>query len=356
MNHRHILRLLGMALALACLNQRLRAADPAPSGKEYLQDDFYRDIHAACKKDLGDTYRSSGRHDPAWDAAAQAALDLLADFDAAVNTDDVAQPGVLLVPQVKEDDLAPPRRRRSTPAAMTQWSVTPGPWLAAGGHAAQAAPFIERAAAALEGSPYSAREKLRVLSRHYLALADPAARTAAWPAIEKCCRELISGPFLNAASHREAALRFQNALALLPPDQAAAALARIAAAEGVDPWIIEMTQASRESGAAWQANLEQMLEVSKDDGAAGQKDQAAASALAQKAYALHPEMPEAATQLAWIATQASDQMEAEKWFQRGTAAQSDYVPAYENYFNTLASAGRRRRARPGHKSRGRQPF
>ncbi len=100
-----------------------------------------------------------------------------------------------------------------------------------------------------------------------------------------------------------------------------------------DPWIVEMMAGRAIRNRAWQHRGGGYADTVTEAGWAGfEKYLPEARTHFTKAWELHPEFPEAATEMIEVATaDASEQGESRRWFDRAVTAQLDYLPAYHQY-------------------------
>lgn len=110
---------------------------------------------------------------------------------------------------------------------------------------------------------------------------------------------------------------------------AAVAAERIAKPDsGIDPWIAALLQGRDEIGKAWAARGAGFAAAVTPDGWAGFKAHLAkARERLTKAHEMHPDFPEAATEMITV-SMGDDSGEAETWFERAVAAEFDHLPAY----------------------------
>ncbi len=336
-------RLMVCALFLFTCKTQIAFSDEAPATApnpaDYTQKDFYREVLAFNHKEMGETYQAKGHHDPRWDAAAADALETLAVYDAQNSTAEVATPAFFPTPPISEKQLGDTAQK-----AIDLGCDDPLVYYARAlsliylGQTREARPWLEKSAAAVAGSPYSALRQYRILNRKRLLTDDPAAQKAAWPAVEQACVRMAKGPFMNAAAHREVALDVFQALAWLPHEQYEPALARMAAAAGVDSWVLQNAQTELQIDLAWDDRSSGLASTVTPAGWKGfESHLAKAQTAAEAAWRAHPELPETSTAMIRIAMGASadSQDDVQKWFDRAIAAQPDYGRAYSALYNAL---------------------
>lgn len=116
---------------------------------------------------------------------------------------------------------------------------------------------------------------------------------------------------------------------LLPAFTAAAADRFAKPGSGVDPWITALAVGRREIQKAWEARGEGFAAQVAPEGWKGFKEHlAAAREQLAKAHDMHPEFPEAATEMITVCM-GDGSGEEQAWFERAVAAQFGYLPAYE---------------------------
>jgi len=105
---------------------------------------------------------------------------------------------------------------------------------------------------------------------------------------------------------------------------------------GVDPWIQLMVKGLCHTSAAWKARGGEWAYLVTEQGQEEFKKELELSRTCfTEAHALHPEFPEAATEMIAVCMAISDGKEERQWFDRAVAAQFDYIPAYTKYFWAL---------------------
>jgi ankyrin repeat protein len=106
------------------------------------------------------------------------------------------------------------------------------------------------------------------------------------------------------------------------------------APDKVDPWFSKMIEGESEIQLAWEARGGGYANTVSGQGWKGfaEHSELARRAL-ETAWSMHPERPEAAARLVYVSLGQGDsyQTVARSWFDRATAAQIDYAPAYTLY-------------------------
>ena len=264
-------------------------------------------------------------------------LEQLALFSAQDQTDEVAFPTFYPDKRVTYQELRDSSQKAidaGCPDPMVAYSH--GIALMNMGNTREARPFFDNAAAAIDGSPYSAYRRYKVHNRVWQFTDDDKTRDAHWPAVRDLCIAMAKGPFLNAAAHREVALGVFQAYVTRPQEQYEADLAALAAAPGVDRWTCLNAMVELQIDLAWDARGGGWASTVTAEGWRGFEDHLAkAAAAANEAYKLHPELPEPATAMIRVAMGSGGREDQMKWFDRALGAQADFGRAYSALLNAL---------------------
>ena len=316
------------------------AIQGADDPKAYTEHDYRRARLDFNRRTLGGAYDRVGKHDPAWDEKAKAFLDGMAVYFAYANSEpcywDVPRPtgeqllalGKAAVDAGCDDPLVLYCR-----AAMLDDLRRPE----------HTGPMLERAAQGLIDRKYPAyrvaaavsrlEKKITGLPRSEAAVANY--RKVTWDA------RIISLVEKNPDRDKDIRILLEMADEVFAPATPARKLEFCRTVEGeagADPWVVNILYGRYERAAAWEARGGGFANTVTPEGWRGFAEHLAkAHDYLAKAHALHPDRPEAATELIKVTMGGGAQFnEAPRdWFDKATRAQLDYEPAYNAYVYSI---------------------
>jgi hypothetical protein len=337
---RHALLAVAACLALAFFSLgQTPDQDSTPSSTEptadlipirYTQKEFYRDSLAFHRQELVDTYQNQGQKDPKWDAAALAALDLFAIYQAQDAQKQIAYPVFLETPQITEEQLGA-AAQKAIDAGCNDAAILYARALSLfnADHITDGRPWLAKAVAAIDASPYSPFLRYQIAVKQSRQADITPVKWAALAHAQDLCAAMVAQPTLNAAGRREIEQAVQQATLALNHEQYQAALDKLATTKNADPWMIHAITAEVEVLFAWDARGSGNADTVTDEGWQGFRQHLAkAQQAAEAAYHLHPELPEPAVTMITVTAALENAADPDTWFQQALAAQADFPPAY----------------------------
>jgi hypothetical protein len=302
--------------------------------KNYTQQDFYKELLEFNRDQMVNSYQTGGRRNPAWDAAAIAALNLLATFSAQNSTEDISALPLYPDPRVETTALAEATQKAielgcDDPIILYAKAIA----LIDDGMTREARDWLDKSDAALQGTTYPPLLRLRIAYRRYRLAVDAKTSDSLWPKVAVLCTEVAGQKFMNAAAQRESARTIIIALNRESFDDFEDTLNKFSTFAKFDPWTlaelkaeIEMRFADDKRGNAWAADTLPAVMQAYD------KMISEVGAAAEKAYHLHPDFPESAVMIINVQRAGGNTGAARQWFQKALDAQSDYAQAYSSIY------------------------
>jgi hypothetical protein len=323
-----------VALAAFAPSALVRGAIPgADKPNAYTYHQFIKADREYNRRTIVEAYKSAGKRDAKWDKEALAALEGLAERFTGANLERLYFGGA----KVEDETIARTAEKASglgcdDPMVLYAW----GAMLHDLKRKDQAKPILIKSFAGFESSAYPPERKASAALR--LVQFYDADRGAADVAELRRLHEFAER-MLELASTREAIGNNQRAmlgaldgLVSLPADARERLLKKIDAAS--DPWIALMLRGLHHKKAGWDARGRGFAGTVTDEGwkAFGEELAKARDAFV-KAHALHPEWPEAASEMIAVAMGGGAAMgeDPRAWFDKAVKAQLDWRVAYNNY-------------------------
>lgn len=322
-----------LCLFLAASNSR--AAIPgAGDAKAYTYHDYFRGAVEFNKRSLTGAYQTVGKKDPKWDAQATKLLDAMAVFFAYGSEGPVYQDATYNA--AAELALAN--------AAMDAGCDDPlvlyckGALLSATGKVVDARELIGRSLPGLIDRKYP---PFRIL-----AAAVRVSDATDFPFLREEHNKVVKTVWENAiatvtakSDDRDLRYLLQNVWPVFTEDMPSTRRFEFCKAlqesKVANPWLVELFFGKYEIEAAWEARGGGAAANVQDAGWKGFSEHLAkARDHLLKAQQLHPEFPEAATQMISVAMGDGARLNetTRDWFDKAAKAQFDYYPAYESYF------------------------
>ena len=297
--------------------KRLKAQGQKPL-KAYAQKvgPLYKDQQKAWKRQLLTAYEKHGKRNPRWDKLVRK----------------VFEAGEKDKQELKDAAKAAVDARCSDPAVLMFCAVLFLP-------REQAWELAQQAAEELETSKYppSIRYKLRMF---YIAIQSqfPDERENIPDTLKQLhgdFMDTIRDPQLTELERRMTYADSKKQTGILFRERELDFLSELESAEGVDPWLREMLSGLAHHTLGWRARGSGYANsVSQEEWGIFYAKLAQAQAHWLKAWRMHPEYPEAATELLSVLMAANKSIAGEDerfWLERAVEAQFDYEPAYKAY-------------------------
>ena len=276
---------------------------------------LYADQQKQWRRQLLTAYQTLGKRNPRWDKLVRK----------------IFESGEKNVPKVREAATAAVEANCNDPAALMFCAVLFLP-------REQALELAKKAAKELESSKYPAgiRYKLRIF---YIAIQSqfPAERENIGDTLEQLhqdFRDTVSDPKLTDLERRMTYEDSKKQIGLVFQRRELDFLSEIESLENVDPWLREMLMGLAHHTLGWRARGSGFASgVSQEEWEIFYAKMAQAQAHWLKAWRMHPEYPEAATELLQVrmASKAVAGEDERFWLERAVEAQFDYEPAYKAY-------------------------
>ncbi len=286
------------------------------------------------RRTMSEPYKQVGKHDPKWDADADAFLDRMALRLSLGQSGDYIYtlPGAETV--TTEQMLALGERVRAAGCDDPMFLYCYAAILYDAGRATEAAPLFEQSAAGLKASRYPVNRAAYAALRQYYAAPAGAAQDAAWATARDLVIATTSTWDFRGIDRRILYEHISSLAAGVPPERMLDLVEAVQERKGADPWLVNMLAGTHHVTAAWAARGSGFAGSVTDAGWEGfYNSLTKARDALMAAWKLHPDYPEAPAAMIAVAMGAGDRFgeKPRTWFERATQAQFDYEPAYERY-------------------------
>jgi tetratricopeptide (TPR) repeat protein len=322
---------------LASLFAPVRAAGAiagAENPKAYTQHDYYRTMLDFNRRTLAGAYQTLGKRDPKWDAAALKLLDAMAIRFTYGPAESI----------YRTVELPTGEQIEAMTKAVTDFGCDDplviycvGAVLDDMGKKEQALPLVEKSVEGLTARKYPSF-RINGAAERMTRLLDPKKDAAqierygkiAWDsAIESAVAQKV-----EIRDLRFMLVSIDRAFDRVKADGKGAFCKSVEAAPMANPWLLNLLKGRYEVAAAWEARGSGWANTVTDQGWKDFFDHLnKARDYLTKAHALHPEFPEAASQMIAVAMGGNGRFpeKEREWFDKATQAQLDFFQAYDFY-------------------------
>lgn len=339
-SRRSVAALVVVLVVFALVGAETRGAIPgADNPKAYTHHDHVKGKCEFDRRTLAGVYKAMGKRDAKWDAAAEKFLETMAVYFSYGFADPLYR-GKMEMP-THEGALAEAKAAVDAGCDDPLVLYCRAAVMDDSGQHVQAAPLIEEALAKMTERKYPAYRMLgaaKRLARIYTGSVSPD-RQAKY---ERVAWESAIATMSGKVDARDVRYLWEAVDDVFRAAPVAGKLEFCKAVEGskdADPWVVNLLYGIYEVKAAWEARGSGWANTVTPEGWKGfyahlgkARDHLA------KAQQIHPEFPEAATQMIAVAMGAGGGELNEKtrdWFDKGVTAQLDYFPAYSDYVYSL---------------------
>lgn len=336
------MRLAPILLVIAAVGT---ASGQAPRGKDdgkagrskpaavYTEHDRLREVLEYNRASLAGAYAKHGKHGP-WDKEAAEFLDQVAVYFTYSSVG--AQYRDVPTPDAEE-------LRVGAAALIALGCDDPlvhychGSILHVLGREPEATEQLEKSIPALEALGYPPHRVFAAARRLERIEPGSGVSVKAGQVVDRVLEQLAVGP-LDRVARRQVYGAMFDGLERLPIAKRVEIIERLRMQDGVDPWVLDVTDGQLHLYRAWASRGEGTADTVTDAGWQGFYDHLAqARECLTRAWKLAPDLPEAPSAMIDVAMGAGDRLNENvmTWFERAEAAQFDHVNAYARMWNAL---------------------
>jgi hypothetical protein len=328
---RWIAWLLAVVLSPVTAPAAIPAADDP---KAYSGHDWLRGLLDFNKRTLADAYRAVGAKDPKWDGPTLKFLDAMAYYFTYTSAGRPYREGVDVPTAEQCKALGQAAADAGCPDPLVMYCR--GALMVNLGDRPAGGQMVGESVRGLVKRKYPPNRVLAAVRR----VKELWPRDTQFELLERNAALSVADAVPNAPAGelRRAATVIEHLFTALPTDRKLAFCEELGRRGKADPWLVELFRGRYEVRAAWDARGSGFAHTVNDDGWKGFHDHLAkARDHLVKAHQLHPEFPEAATEMIPVAMGAGERLNTtpREWFDKAAAAQFDYAEAYDHYVYSL---------------------